>query len=1080
VGGNIDDGGVAGMGPPARGHRIAMRNANSYFQREETPDFAPWGIHPSAVDKDVARVIFSEVGAQHEDLVHVVGDAMRNRYDNQASRTRHGISTEHGISVNGARYPARVRDRAWQVQAPNRNGRGLTWRAATAAEGVTASKIGMKDIAWQGAPGGFRPETTQQFTAIGHRENDNWHLSGRLSVFHQSPQGFADMNTWLGGGPAGRAVTAQYSRHYGSDVLGNATDGWIGARESIQNVWKKSLAQSASNKRIGNPADGVTLPGQQQSGLLAKDDEWYKSWQIGMSSEFDPRMKPTAMTQNVGPFWLWRADYTTDWQSRANDQQRSDRGLPTRRGRVQADRRQRGGLITAGSGVTDDVPVYLKKGEMVMTQKAVQDNGVQYFKDIEAGRVRMEEGGEVDEEMINEANKATEKNQENEGEETGERNPPSLNEKYGMNLAEAWGGAPGEFKMEGIATQDKKWYNSGNMPGQGMRRVAEVVEERFGKGFKYGGTNTFAYNDPDKPSLGRFFVDNKMSMYAMEAKDNPQNEMREKRRKMFVDYKVYLNDEYKNRKQQFDDFKKKKKQMLKAAWIQFAVAMVQVGVAAKSESANAEYGTEEQVKANPGKYKSMKGAPKGTKAGSYVDPVAQQNWANKMKWADSPGGSALIAGTTTAAIGYGMGMEGKDIALTAGTAMATAAITSYAKIKGMGKQEQNALNSNDPAIQQAALERWRKHLRPEEIAGMEQSIEFHGTEQQLKQWVKEENKWQKSKMHWDNLVNDDQTPEGQRALAKRTAESHASKLRHVQAQKNAFIGNSQALHPGLLVRDAKNNVWGMNAKTRANLKSIKIGWARSKEAATVRRNQLEGMNENADMLERMMRPGPGGGPGVPKAEGGLITGADGPPGEDTVKALLTRGEFVLSQEAVNKFPGGSNALLRYNDIAKHGGQVARFAEGGMVTGRESQFNPTSPIAAATGGALGLNVGQGAEGMTDSLMQLVDIVQSIRDTVDKETAEKQREKTAGGQNDTQNGTSGVNQEITNNVAVTVNVNNDGTTDATSTSSTEGGGDSKEDSEADADNHERFAELMQAVVLQTIVEEQRPGGLLWKTA
>ena len=317
------------------------------------------------------------------------------------------------------------------------------------------------------------------------------------------------------------------------------------------------------------------------------------------------------------------------------------------------------------------------------------------------------------------------------------------------------------------------------------------------------------------------------------------------------------------------------------------------------------------------------------------------------------------------------------------------------------------------------------------------------------------------------------------ALAEKTMRNHQIKLQHVQAGKKAFLAESQALHPGLLERDAEN-VWGMNAKERANLKTIKLGWARSKEAATVRRNQLEGMNENADMLGRMLQPGGnmGGFPVPKKAQGGLITGADGPPGEDTVKALLTRGEFVLSQEAVNKFPGGSNALLRYNEIAKHGGQVARFAEGGMV-GRESQFAPTSPVSAATGGALGLNVGQGTEGMTDSLMQLVDIVQSIRDTVDKEKDEKQREKRAGEQNGTQDSAGGVNQEITNNVAVTVNVNSDGTAEATASSSSEGGGEgASEDGEGDADKHEKFAELMQGVVLQTIVEEQRPGGLLYR--
>ena len=1065
AGGNIDAGGVAGVGPPTGAHRGAMRRANRYFQREQTPDFAAWGVHPSAVDKDTARVIFSEVGPQHPELVHLVGDVMRNRYNNQASRSRHGISTGHGISIDGARYPARVAGETWQVQAPNRRGRGYTWRNATAAEATTASPINMRDIAWQGAPGGFRPATTKQFSAIGDATNDNWHLSGRLAVFQQSPQGFADMNSWLSGNEQQRAeVRRRYRNHYGNDVLGNARNSWRSSAANIQSVWKKSLQQSATPTNLGR----TTLPGQQQSGLTSSDEEWYKSWQIPMNPQFAGRpFKPTSMTQNVGPFFLWRPDYREgfNWN---NPQQNRGRPLP--------ERRNGGGLITAGSGTKDDVHVMLRKGEVVMTESAVKENGVQFFKDIEAGRVRMEEGGEVDEEIIAQAKAATEEDDEEEVRE-GKRNPASLNERYGDNLAEAWGGAPSDYGMEGVATQDKVWYGSGNTPGQGMLRTAEVVEEQFGKGFRYGGANTFAMNDPDRPSLGRYFVDHKMSTLAMEDSNNPQNEMREKRRKMFVGYKNYLQDEYKNRKEKWDAFKKKKKQMLKAAWIQFAIAMAQVGVKAKGMKANKKWGTADQAKADPENFKEMPAGMDADAAGTYVNPGAQADWASKMKWADSPLGSATIAGGTTALVGWGMGMKGSQIALTAGTAAATAGLTSYSKIKGLGKAEQNSLNSDDPAVQEAALGRWKKHLKPEEIANIEQKIQFNTAEQGLKHWNAQEKRFDEQLQHWKMVQNDDQTPAALREQAIKVATGHEQKLRNVRASRKAFIAHTQAVAPGLLSEDA-GGVFSMNEKRRANLKSVKLGWERSKEAANVRRASLENANEHADMLQRMMRPGMGGHGAVPMGappfkDGGIV---DGELGTDKIRALLTKGEFVLSNQAVDNFPGGAPALIRMNDMAKFGGQVSRFAQGGIVGGRDTQFSPTSPIASVAGGNLGPSMTQGTEGMTDSLIQLVDIVQSIRDTVDQETQEKQREKRVG-QNDTQDSAGGVNQEITNNVSVTVNVNKDGTAEASTEASSEGG-QQQEDGEQDADKHEKFAELMQGVVLQTIVEEQRPGGLLYK--
>jgi hypothetical protein len=203
-------------------------------------------------------------------------------------------------------------------------------------------------------------------------------------------------------------------------------------------------------------------------------------------------------------------------------------------------------------------------------------------------------------------------------------------------------------------------------------------------------------------------------------------------------------------------------------------------------------------------------------------------------------------------------------------------------------------------------------------------------------------------------------------------------------------------------------------------------------------------------------------------------------GGDTVPALVQGGEFIVSRKAAAGNYDFLNALnqqqispqdLSQLSVAKKGGVIRKYAEGGVVGAEMSQFNIGSPGALATP--------LGAEGLSDSLIQLVDIVQGIKDTVDQETGDKAREKAlgkdAGETRDTAGGD--VNQEITNNVSVTVNIAKDGSASSETDTSTEGEEEGDKKAEDDERN-EQFAELMQGVVLQTIVEEQRPGGLLWK--
>ena len=182
-------------------------------------------------------------------------------------------------------------------------------------------------------------------------------------------------------------------------------------------------------------------------------------------------------------------------------------------------------MIRNGSGVKDDVPATLMRGEYVMKQSAVNKYGEKFFHDLNEGRVKFATGGAV-----------TQK---------------SLNQKYGINFSKPFedntATQPGLFgigsdsmdlNMGNIATQDKEWFGPGHMPAETFKSVEKEAE----KGFGWMLRNTFALNDKERPSLGRFFVDKNMSNYALEDTNNPMNELREKRRGLFVDYRQYLNE----------------------------------------------------------------------------------------------------------------------------------------------------------------------------------------------------------------------------------------------------------------------------------------------------------------------------------------------------------------------------------------------------------------------------------------------------------------------------------------------------------------------------------------------------------
>jgi hypothetical protein len=191
------------------------------------------------------------------------------------------------------------------------------------------------------------------------------------------------------------------------------------------------------------------------------------------------------------------------------------------------------------------------------------------------------------------------------------------------------------------------------------------------------------------------------------------------------------------------------------------------------------------------------------------------------------------------------------------------------------------------------------------------------------------------------------------------------------------------------------------------------------------------------------------------ARGGAVKGfANGGVNRDTVPSMLMGGEFVLNRNTTKQY--GTGFLDKLNK-----GQVSKFQDGGPV----GMFGPTEGTAPVAGS------NQGA--FSDSVVKLVDLVESIQRDVEEKTRDKTdvttgEEKITGGESA---------KGMVNNVNITVNISDKGKTEVDTEASTEAG-EEEEGGESRADRGEKLADQLRGVVLATIVKEQRPGGLLQK--
>jgi TP901 family phage tail tape measure protein len=196
-----------------------------------------------------------------------------------------------------------------------------------------------------------------------------------------------------------------------------------------------------------------------------------------------------------------------------------------------------------------------------------------------------------------------------------------------------------------------------------------------------------------------------------------------------------------------------------------------------------------------------------------------------------------------------------------------------------------------------------------------------------------------------------------------------------------------------------------------------------------------------------------------RATGGMIYG--GTSVKDDVPAMLMGGEYVIRKDAVDRF--GQPFFDRLNR-----GQVTGFAEGG----------PVGTSLPSVGGGGANQQDNSRNQFVESITKLVKSLEQLNKGIEEQNRGAKDQAEGGGTTSDSTGTSGV----TNNINISVNVDQNGkTTDSTKQEDQSGGTKEETDQEKFKKTMERsrvLAELLRQQVLKVLVEEQRPGGVLYQ--
>jgi hypothetical protein len=266
-------------------------------------------------------------------------------------------------------------------------------------------------------------------------------------------------------------------------------------------------------------------------------------------------------------------------------------------------RYSRGGMITGGSGVKDDVPAYLTSGEYVIRKRTVDQYGKEFFDGLNSAKVvAAAKGGKIREfgQLGNEkalshrqaigifSNKRANLAAINAERSARQRAFDAAGiEPYGYKVStdedkEDWLGRPTGEKVMANRVGFRLNFGRPLTPD----RIAKIQETaakypeiapyidpdifqrstvQIGQGAsKFKFKNSFIYNETKRPTAGRYFVDPRLSSLALTDENDPQNKYKFEKADSFFNYQKERLDYYSDKQEEMKEFEEEKKSRRKS------------------------------------------------------------------------------------------------------------------------------------------------------------------------------------------------------------------------------------------------------------------------------------------------------------------------------------------------------------------------------------------------------------------------------------------------------------------------------------------------------------------------------------
>ena len=249
-----------------------------------------------------------------------------------------------------------------------------------------------------------------------------------------------------------------------------------------------------------------------------------------------------------------------------------------------------GGMVKGGSGIKDDVPAYLSRGEYVIRKSTVNEYGKDFFDSLNSAKViAANKGGMIDNTRLTKesADRIFSGKARNMAAIQAERQKRiSALQRAGI---ESYGykEATGDTKKDwlGRDTGQKVLANRVGfrldfgkpLNENRVKKIQEVVNaypevgpfidpdifkrstvEIGGGASKFKLKNSFIYNETKRPDQGRFVADPRLSSLALNDENNPQNKYKFEKADAFFNYQKDRLEYYADKQKELQDFQDKK------------------------------------------------------------------------------------------------------------------------------------------------------------------------------------------------------------------------------------------------------------------------------------------------------------------------------------------------------------------------------------------------------------------------------------------------------------------------------------------------------------------------------------------